>query len=397
MRLGLESDVAPNGIASCMDADDYPGVGSRDMAQDGHFVSVSVSCGAGFTPTPTFTPTPSPTPTHTFTSAPTFTSTPSPSPTHTVTPGGPTLTPTPTATPTATATQTPAVTATATPTSTVTFTATPVATPLGTLAFSVAAGPGNPGGLSPGCPSDDGRSSFLKTHGNPTGGFAGTVCNGTEGDFYSVGGDLQLFAGPPNADGVAELTILVPVVIGASLPSSTPNCGNCDVCWRLEQDSEAGFVDCDGGSAADVFLQIDSNGASPPPAPSSGPYLLQGADAGPGAAVILARVKRMRLSGTCPGPSDSAWAGVPEESVILSTAVATSRIDDRRQCSGNTFGTACPSADPYMVTLDGEPFDCSNWSGFHGGALVVPFHNLDEPIGGNFGPGDIAQVLRIAD
>lgn len=67
----------------------------------------------------------------------------------------------------------------------------------------------------------------------------------------------------------------------------------------------------------------------------------------------------------------------------------------RHQCSGNTFGTACPSADPYLVVLPGTNFDCANWSGNSGAQLVIPFHNLDEPIGGSFGAGDIAQVLRL--
>ena len=54
-------------------------------------------------------------------------------------------------------------------------------------------------------------------------------------------------------------------------------------------------------------------------------------------------------------------------------------------------------ANPYQVSLVGANFNCGNWTGNSGGKLVIPFQNLDEPIGGNFGPGDIAQVLRLQD
>lgn len=337
VRLGLPSDITPNGITNCIDADDYPGVGSRDVNLDGHFVSLSGSCGAAPTATPT------------------------------ITPGGPTFTPTATA------------------------------TPLGVLPFSIVTGPGGTD-TAPGCPGEPSNGSLLRTHGNPTGGIPGTICNGTKGDFYAVGGShLQLVGGSPDGDGIAPLTIAAPVVIGASLPGSTPNCGNCDACWRFEQDASAGFVDCDGGSAADVSVVIDSNAAAAPPAPASGPYVLGGNDAGAGAAVVLARAKRLRVSGGCPGPADSAWDSAAESSVVLVTGSATARIDDRRRCSGSTFGTECPAAEPYTVTLAGAGLDCADWSENSGGKLVVPFQNLDEPIGGDFGPGDIAQVLRLQD
>lgn len=336
VRLGLPSDLAPNGISGCSDADDYPGVGSRDANFDGHFVSLTGSCGAAPTSTPT------------------------------ITPGGPTLTPTPTA------------------------------TPLGVLQFSVATGPGG-SDTAPGCPGEPSSGSLLRTHGNPTGGVPGTVCNGTKGDFYTVGGNLQLSGGSPDSDGIAPLSIVAPIVVGASLPGSTPDCGNCDACWRFEQDASPGFVDCDGGSGASVSVIIDSNGSSAPPAPASGPYVLGGSNGGAGAAVVLAKAKRLRVGGTCPAPGDSAWNGAAETSVMLVTGSATSRITEPRRCSGSLFGTACPSADPYEVVLTGANFTCANWAGNTGGRLVVPFHSLDESIGGDFGTGDIAQVLRLAD
>ncbi len=365
VRFGRDSDLEPNGISGCMTADDYPGVGSRSTASDGHIVSLSASCGATPTPTITHTPTITPTPTVTPTNTPT------------ITPGGPTLTPTPLATATATATAT--------------------AEPLGTLNFSVVTGPGG-SDTAPGCPGEPSNGSLLKTQGNPTGGIPGTICNGTKGDFYMLGGPMQLSGGSPDANGIADLSIVAPVVVGASLPGSTPNCSNCDACWRIEQDATVGFVDCDGGSNASVSVTIDSNGSSAPPAPANGPYLLGSGNTGSGAAVLNAIIKRKTVTGSCPGPSDSSWNS-PDSTVsaYLVTGSATSTIDDRRQCSGSTFGTACPSNNPYTVTLSGTNLNCNTWAENTGARFVVPFQNLDQVIGGSFGNGDIAQVLRLND
>ncbi|HYD49857.1 MAG TPA: hypothetical protein VEB21_15980, partial [Terriglobales bacterium] len=385
VRLGRASTIAPNGISGCMDADDYPGVGSRTIGEDGHFVTLSASCGLPPTRTPTQTGTPTRTPT--VTNTPTVTPTATP----TITPGGPTLTPTPTPT----ITRTPTITPTVTPTPTATATFTP--DPLGPLVFSITTGPGG-SDTAPGCPGEPSSGSLLRTHGNPTGGVPGTVCNGTRGDFYTLGGPLVLNGGARNASGVAALTINAPIVVGASLPGSTPNCSDCDVCWRIEQDTTDGFIDCDGGSIANVSLIIDSNGSSAPPAPASGPYVLSGSNSGAGAAVLRAFVKRLRVTGSCPGVNDGAWQSPDNAaSVLLVTGSATSRIDDRRQCSGSLFGTACPSSDPYTVTLTGTNFNCDTWNENTGARLVVPFQNLDESIGGSFGTGDIAQVLRLND
>jgi len=44
VRLGLSSEIAPNGIFACSDADDYPGYGGRDPNADGHVVNVAAYC-----------------------------------------------------------------------------------------------------------------------------------------------------------------------------------------------------------------------------------------------------------------------------------------------------------------------------------------------------------------
>lgn len=354
VRLGLESDIAPNGILGCMDADDYPGVGGRIQANDGHFVDVVAECtflATPPTPTPVPTPSPDPTPTPVTTPTPVPTASPTPSP----------------------------------------------AAPLGSLSFTVTTG------ASSFCPSDGSAGSFLKTQGNPTGGIPGTVCNGTQGNFSS--GPLVIDAGVPDVDGRATLTLAAAVVLGANLDTQAPNCGGqCVACWRFEDDAAlTSFVDCNGGSNADTTLIVDSNDTAAPPAPDfDSAWVLAPSgvgDDGAGAAILHVRARRLRVNGssTCPNPADNVWNSVPEEFVSFVTGQATTTINDRRRCSGSIFGTGCPSANPYQASLTGANLDCGNWTSDSGGSLVTTFANLDENIGGSFGTGDIAQVLRLND
>ena len=251
------------------------------------------------------------------------------------------------------------------------------------------------------CPANSAGGSFLKTQGNPTGGVPGEVCNGTNGNF--AGGPLFLAAGPVALTGRADLILAAPVVIGAGLNSQTPGCGgSCAACWRFSDDlSRLGFVDCDGGSNADATLVVDSNGSEAPPAPSYDVAWLQAgaaaSDSGPGAAVIYVAAQRLRVNGTslCPAQDDPAWATVDTESLAFVTGRASSTIAEPRRCSGSLFGTSCSSNNPYEVALTGNNFSCASWGDASGVRLVVPVANLDETIGGSWGTGDIAQVLRV--
>src|SRR5262249_10322951 len=101
---------------------------------------------------------------------------------------------------------------------------------------------------------------------------------------------------------------------------------------------------------------------------------------------------------SCPVPGDSAW-NTPDNTVstLLVTGTATSRIDSPHVCSGNNFGTTCPSKDPFQVTLVGTNLSCANWTAQTGRKLVVPFQNLEEVIGNPFSNGDISQVLRLSN
>lgn len=351
---------------------------------------------APITSTPTRTATFTPTNTPTLTSTPTQTATLVPNST-------PTQTPTQTAT--FTATVTPTQTPTRTPTNTATVTATPAPTALGTWNFYVVTGPGG-SDTAPGCPTEPTNGSLLKTNGNPTGGFPGTVCNGSKGDFKSFPANtpLQIVGGVPDANGVATVTIGSAVVIGTNLSTQGPGCnGNpCEACWRIEQDTGAGagYVDCNGGSNATVDLIINSNTTSAPPAPNNGPYTLGASDSGAGAAVIRAIIKSKRIYGsnTCPTAGDAAWNS-PEKTtnVLIVTGSALSRIDNPRVCPSSFFGTACPNVNPYSVTLPGTGLSCASWTAQTGKKLVVPFQSLDENLGSNFGTGDIAQLLRLSN
>ena len=356
VRLGLESDIAPNGLPGCMGADDYPGTGSRVMADDGHFVTVSAHCEV-LVPAPTPVPTPEPTPV------------PTPTPEGWV----PTPTPTPAPTPTPTPND-----------------------PLGSMSFAILDGSDDY------CPSDGSAGSFLKTKGNPSGGIPGTVCNGSNGNFS--GGPLVLEAGPVGLTGRADLIVRDPVVLGAGLNSQTPGCGgSCAACWRIEDDTTAlGFVDCDGGSNADATFLVDSNGSAAPPAPGFDPAWLSvgtgSGDSGAGAAVVRVAVQRLRVNGTstCPGVADSAWQGVAVEQFAMVTGTSTTRIEDRRRCGGSLFGTSCPSDSPYTVALGGSNLSCEDWGDASGAKLVMSAANLDEAIGGSWDTGDIAQVIRFS-
>jgi hypothetical protein len=107
----------------------------------------------------------------------------------------------------------------------------------------------------------------------------------------------------------------------------------------------------------------------------------------------------MRVTGTstCPAVGDSAWSSITARPLAFTTGQATARIDSPRRCTGSLFGTACPNADPFTSTLTGANFSCANWAAGNTGRLTIPFVSLDEAIGGSFGTGDIAQVLRLAD
>jgi hypothetical protein len=359
--------------------------------------------------TGTFTPTRTPTLTRTFTPTrtPTITETPTQTGTPTVTGTGtqePTHTPTvtPTATNTATPTWTPTNTGTptrtptGTPTNTPLPTATPTftRTPLGTLNFTVATGSNSL------CPADSASGSFLKIRGSPSGGFAGTVCNATRGNFTS--GPIVLQAGATDADGIASISVASAVVIDAQQPSQA---SDDHVCWRI-QGNGSGTIDCDGGSNADATVTVNSNTTSAPPLPAWDNAWLSApanpaANSGAGAAVIPISLKIQSTSGACPGPSDASWNSITAHTTVAVTGTATVTINNARKCpGGNGVVGTCPNS-PYVVSLSGTNFNCATFTTNGNARLVIPNVELDTDFGTvagtTFGVGDLAEVARYND
>jgi len=238
---------------------------------------------------------------------------------------------------------------------------------LGPLAFTVVPGPGEL------APVDDGESSWLRTY------ILDPITNATQGSFNE--GPLLLDGGTTGADGIADLVLTAPVYIGALIPAAG---GDGRACFRIEQDpAQTGFVDCNGGSSADVIMTMDSHvgAANDAPILSVG----TGTDAGPGTAVIRVLITgalTTDLVTLCP---DADYSGSPTNTTALTTATAVSAILNPLQGGTDT-----------SVALAGQPFDCSNWTSDSGASIVLPNVNPDIVIP-VFGPHDLAQAFRLND
>lgn len=267
----------------------------------------------------------------------------SPSPTRT--PGPATLTPTRTRTATATS---PA----GTPTST--FTSGPSPTPttpfagLGIRAFGVAPRPG---------------SSFFST------GLLGQDVSTT--DWRQA--TLFIQAGEIGPDGI------VPVSLVADATVAFRVIDNSVVCFRLLAEGSTGTIDCDGGSAHDVLLTVDSHGTD-----EEGPIMLlpgQGEDAGPGALTLLVMQQGANLpAGSTLADCLTADFGEPELTAYT-TAAATGRVTNPRQ-GGNDV----------TLARSGTNFSCDGWTSQEPfGALVNPILGIDTQV------GDTVQVLKLGE
>jgi len=221
----------------------------------------------------------------------------------------------------------------------------------------------------------------------------------TRGNFTGSG-PMQLIGGAIGANGRAPVTFGAPVVIGAQQPSQASDNW---VCMRIESNG-AGWVDCDGGSNADVTALVDSNAAAAPPPPLwSDTWITIPAGAtnsGVGAAAIPVSIRTQTLATTCPGPSDGSWAAQPATTTWAVTGTAKSRIDDGRQCpGGGGLAPTCP-APPYETTITGSNLSCTGWTTQTGKSLAAPLFIFDQdfganPLGGTFGIGDIAVSGRL--
>ena len=120
--------------------------------------------------------------------------------------------------------------------------------------------------------------------------------------------------------------------------------------------NNTGWIDCDGGSNADVDLSVDANG----PGPNGVAQLdvgLGAGDSGPGAGVLRVLLQSVE-SGSSQIECDQVdYSSVPVIETAFTTATATSTIFNVRQ---HTEQTVFPDPDT-IVSLGGLPFDCSLW------------------------------------
>jgi len=265
-------------------------------------------------------------------------------------------------------------------------------TPLGSWFFDIRAG--NAGN----CPPDSSTGSFIKARGVPTGGIIGSICSITEGNFSSDD-DFELVGGVPDANGIAEVEFARARVIRVQEPDLA---GTGWICVRAESNGP-GWVDCDGGSNANVSATVDSNGAAAPPPPSWDASWVTApsgvSNSGPGAAIIPVLMKVLRQATPCPGPSDAVWNTVNTTDTVLGTGTVTSTITESQQCTGGGgIFPSCP-ASPYVVTLSGTNLSCANWSTQTLKGMAAPLFILGEDFGTvagqTFGLGDIALVARL--
>lgn len=351
------------------------------------------------TVTETFTPTPTRTPTHTRTETPTITPTATNTPTGSLPPTATrTITPTPTETPTVTSTSTPTLTATITPTrtptpthtttNTPTSTPTPThtPTPLGDLTFSVTNGD-NCDSLGA-CPASCGlnglKTCFLIAP--PSSG----QCCGTSNTHWSASSsamaNLEFTGGTPDANGIAQLNLKNPVVIGDRKATSF---AAGYACWRLRQDparatAAESFVDCNGGTRANATYSVNSNGTSPEDSPV---FVVD--TAADGSAPAGAGLVRVLMQSSETGSDSSTcdtinWGTIPDQEVAIATGTMTTIITNTRQ-----GGTA-------TATQNGVPFNCSTWGTGTQGSILFPVYGLDQSIPLS-GTQDKANTVRMQD
>jgi hypothetical protein len=248
------------------------------------------------------------------------------------------------------------------------------------------------------CPPSNEPTSWFKVVGPPTNGLIGAVCNGTRGNFSA--GPVVLVGGSPDANGVASLSISTPVVIGAQDPSALDDNFNC---WRIESNG-TGFVDCDGGSNVDGAVTVNSNTTAAPPPPDWDDAWLTApsgvTNSGAGAALIPITIKTQNAV-ACPAPDDASWAAITPHHTVAVTGTATTTITNARKCPGGSGLVGnCPNP-PYVVSLAGANFNCSNWTTNSGAKIVIPNLDLDvdfgTALGATLGIGDIAETLRLND
>ena len=204
-------------------------------------------------------------------------------------------------------------------------------------------------------PTDNGSSSWYKIT-NLVAFLGLQANNGSRGDF-NPGPILITKSQSVDPNGRATLVLSEPAIVGAGLPAQSEQ--NQRVCFHIEQDPNApGWIDCDGGSNADVSLSVDSNAANP--AGASTLVVGSGAgDSGSGAAVLNVIV-RIGATASLSAPCSTAdFSSSTPIATSLTTTTATSTVFNVRQHTETP--ATYPQADT-QVALSGQPLDCGNFA-----------------------------------
>lgn len=169
---------------------------------------------------------------------------------------------------------------------------------------------------------------------------------------------LRICAGRAIAEGIYPLSLREDAVLGVTLANGGV------LCARLGARGSSGFLDCNGGSAADVEALQDVEGSTRIAVDSG-----LGLDAGTGAAMIRAPIAFMELAAGA-RPDDCADAEYPPPfNGALTTATGTAQVVD-----GDSVVAEASAA--------GMTFDCETWRDPGTGALVMPFPIVNPPAAG---------------
>ena len=169
-----------------------------------------------------------------------------------------------------------------------------------------------------------------------------------------AGGPIELVAGEPDANGIAQVSIAEDVVVGAGLIV-----GQGAVCVKIFAADSSGQIDCDGGSPNDVTVSLDSHGADP-----GGSVIIesgQGSDGGPGALTMVAMQSTvLELAGFDFNNCASATFGEPTI-IAYTTGTGTAEVLNPEQGGGTI-----------TLSQTGVNMDCSHWADGSGAKLVSP-------------------------
>ncbi len=187
-------------------------------------------------------------------------------------------------------------------------------------------------------------------------------------------GAIDLVAGLPNANGIADVSVDGPVYYSAAILGGTFG----HLCVRV--DSCAGFVDCDGGTAVDTRAVKDSVGVGV----QGEPVMLStgvGADGGPGAVELRCPQTFVQLE---PGAGSDCLgiAYPPTELVVYTTGMAEA-----------SFLNGQPKVGDGVISASGENFDCAAWTTEDGTGQLVGTYLVEE----NPQAGDVANVNQLDD